>query len=205
MTLPLSRGVVEELGVIQPPDAGPLRIFPRFSKLLHWLTAAMVLAMFVTGVTMKQLGDGPLADELYTVHKMAGVGLLALVLARLGYRAAMHLAGRWRQGAGSHVVHVALYAGLILVPLLGWAGISDYGARSVHFGLSLPLIWPEGAGYADMLFKAHAILAFGLIALVAVHIGIALNDYIQRGADRLQPENRSGPAKSTFPAAPDMP
>ncbi len=43
----------------------------------------------------------------------------------------------------------------------------------------------EGTGYAGLLFSAHAWLAFGLIALVAVHIGIALNDYIQRGAQRL--------------------
>jgi len=185
MTLPLSRAEAEDSGTGQQPGhAGPVRIFPSLSKLLHWLTAALVLAMFATGVMMKQLGDGALANELYTLHKMAGIGLLALVLLRIAYRIGMHLDGRWREGAGSHVVHGVLYAGLIVVPLLGWAGISDYGARAVHFGLTLPPIWPEGAGYAGLLFSAHAWLAFGLIALVAVHIGIALNDYIQRGAQR---------------------
>lgn len=186
MTLFLPRGDLEDLGL--NPQAGivsPARSFPRLSKALHWATAALVLAMFVTGVAMKQLGNGMVADELFTLHKVTGFGLLALVLLRLGYRAALHLTGRWRSGAGSHAVHAALYAGLIVVPLLGWAGISDYGARAVYFGLSLPPIWPEGAGYADLLFSAHAWLAFSLIGLVAVHIGIALNDYIQRGAQRL--------------------
>lgn len=186
MTLPLSRAEIEDSGIGQQAgQAGPARVFPRLSTLLHWLTALLVLGMFMTGVMMKQLGDGALANELYTLHKMAGVGLLLLVLLRLVYRVAMHLAGRWRRGAGGHAVHGVLYAGLIVVPLLGWAGISDYGARAVHLGLTLPSIWPEGAGYAGLLFSAHAWLAFGLIALVAVHIGIALNDYIQRGAQRL--------------------
>lgn len=185
MTLPLSRGDAEEFGVgHQGAVARPGRVFPRLSTLLHWLTAALVLAMFATGIVMKQIGDGPLADTIYTLHKMTGVGLLALALLRLGYRVAMHLAGRWRRGAGSHPVHGVLYGGLILVPLLGWAGVSDYGARAVFFGLTLPSIWPEGAGYAELLFKSHAWLAFSLIALVAVHIGIALNDYIQRGTQR---------------------
>lgn len=125
-----------------------------------------------------------LLAALYTFHKVCGVSLLGLVLLRLCYRIAAQLSGRWRRGAGSHWVHGVLYAGLVLVPLLGWAGISDYGARGVYFGLSLPPIWPEGAGYADWLFKSHAVLAFTLIGLVAVHIGLALGDYIQRGGSR---------------------
>lgn len=183
MTLVLSGGPADGSDAeARTLPARPLRSFPRLSKLLHWLTAAMVLAMFITGVVMKQLGEGALADVLFTQHKMAGVALLALVLLRLAYRVAMQLAGLWRRGAGGHPVHGVLYAGLILVPLLGWAGISDYGARGVFFGMSLPAIWPEGAGYAATLFTAHAWLAFSLIALVGVHIGVALNDYIRRGS-----------------------
>lgn len=185
MTLPLSRAEADEFDAgHHAARVGAGRLFPRLSTLLHWLTAALVLAMFATGVVMKQIGEGALADTLYTLHKMSGVGLLALVLLRLGYRVAMHLAGRWSRGAGGHAVHGALYGGLILAPLLGWAGVSDYGARAVFLGLTLPPIWPQGAGYADVLFKSHAWLAFGLIGLVAVHIGIALNDYIQRGSQR---------------------
>ena len=72
------------------------------------------------------------------------------------------------------------------------------------FGMTLPAIWPEGAGYAATLFTAHAWLAFSLIALVGVHIG--------RGAQRLYPARRpvgpaaAGPgAKNASPAATDMP
>jgi cytochrome b561 len=161
-----------------------VHVFPAVSKLLHWLVAALVLTMFTSGVMMKQIGDGAVADALYTFHKACGVGLLALVLLRLVYRIVAQIMGRWRAGAGSHAVHGVLYAGLIVVPLLGWAGISDYGARTIYFGWALPAIWPEGAGHAELLFRSHAVLAFSLIGLVAVHIGLALGDYVQRGASR---------------------
>jgi len=163
------------------PMFGP-RTFPTPAKVLHWITAALALLLFCGGVLMKQIGDGPLADALYTLHKVAGASLLILVLVRLCYRLVARFTGRWRAGAGSRFFHGLLYAGLILVPLLGWAGISDYGARGVYFGLSLPAIWPEGFGWSGGLFQAHAWLAFTLFGLVALHLGLALGDYVRRGA-----------------------
>lgn len=156
-------------------------VFPRLAKVLHWLSAALVLALFCAGVVMKQLGEGPAADALYTFHKTAGITLLAVVVVRACFRLVARSSGWWPRGAGSRPVHRLLYGLLILVPLLGWAGVSDFGARQLYFGLSLPMIWPEGAGYADLLFKSHAVLAFGLVGLVAVHIGLAVGDYIQHG------------------------
>lgn len=189
-----------------PPALPTARAFPRVSLVLHWLIAVMVLTMFVSGVMMKQIGEGALADQLYTFHKTSGASILVLVVVRLVYRATAHLAGLWSTGAGSHGIHAVLYLGLILVPLLGWAGISDYGARAVYFGLSLPAIWPEGAGYDWWLFKIHAVLAFLLVACVAIHIGVALGDYIERGGNRASfPAAPREPAKSASPAVPDMP
>jgi cytochrome b561 len=155
---------------------------PLVAQVLHWLTAALVLALFGTGVMMKQLGQGPAADLLYLCHKTTGAVLLCLVLVRIGYRLFAHLTGRWRKGAASRPVHALLYLGLLVVPLLGWAGASGFGARQLLFGLSLPEIWPEAAGFTDLLLTSHAWLAFGLIALVVVHIGVALGDYLMRDA-----------------------
>lgn len=182
MTMSISPDERLSLQAAQEPREPAGRRFPRLSLALHWLTAILVLIMFCSGVLMKQIGEGALADGFYTFHKTAGASLLGLVVLRLGYRIVQHLRGRWQKGAGAHPVHAVLYAGLILVPLLGWAAISDYGARAVYFGLSLPAIWPEGAGHAEWLFRSHAILAFSLIGLVAVHVGVALGDFIQRGA-----------------------
>ncbi|KRE18346.1 hypothetical protein ASE66_29190 [Bosea sp. Root483D1] len=155
---------------------------PLVAQVLHWLTAALVLALFGTGVMMKQLGEGALADLLHLCHKTTGAVLLCLVLVRIGYRLFAHLTRRWQKGAASRPVHALLYLGLLVVPLLGWAGTSSFGARQLLFGLSLPEIWSQEAGHADLLLTSHAWLAFGLIALVVVHIGVALGDYLTRGS-----------------------
>ena len=189
----------------QAGEGARLRGFPRLAVLLHWFTAALVLALFGTGVLMKQIGDGPAADAFYTFHKTAGACLFALVTLRLLYRVAARLAGRWRRGAGSRLVHGVLYACLLLTPFLGLAGVSDFGARGIYLGLSLPGIWTEGAGDYPWLFAAHAWLAFGMIALVAVHIGLALGDYIQRGGPRaLALAEELAVAKTASTAAADM-
>lgn len=166
-----------------PAATAGLRPVPRASKLLHWLTAMLVLAMFCSGVLMKQIGEGSLAELLEASHKSAGIGMLVLTAIRLGFRLFAQASGRWRKGAGSRPIHGVLYGALLLVPLLGWAGASAFGARDLLFGLRLPAIWPESAGHAELLFRSHAWLAFTMIGLVVVHIGIALGDYIQRGAD----------------------
>lgn len=153
---------------------------PIVAQALHWLTAALVLALFATGVMMKQLGEGPAADLLYLCHKTTGAALLCLVLIRIGYRLFAHATARWQKGAASRPVHALLYLGLLIVPLLGWAGASGFGARQLFFGLTLPEIWSPEAGHAELLLTSHAWLAFGLIALVVIHIGVALGDYLTR-------------------------
>jgi cytochrome b561 len=153
---------------------------PIIAQALHWLTAALVLALFGTGVMMKQLGEGQVADLLYLCHKTTGASLLCIVLVRIGYRLFAHVSGRWQKATASRPVHLLLYLALLVVPLLGWAGASGFGARQMLFSLSLPEIWPEELGHAELLLASHAWLAFGLIALVVIHIGVALGDYLTR-------------------------
>jgi cytochrome b561 len=96
------------------------------------------------------------------------------------------------RGATPHrrrFLHWTLYAVVVLVPLLGWAGISDFGAREIFPGFSLPAIWPEGWGYDEILLEYHAYFAFVLLALVALHIGVAVHDYMtDEYADAPQPK-----------------
>jgi cytochrome b561 len=153
---------------------------PHVAKVLHWLTALLVLGLFATGVTMKQLGQGPAADLMHLGHKTTGVLLLCVVLVRIGYRLFAQVTARWQKGAASRPVHALLYLVLLVVPLLGWAGASGFGSRQLLFGFSLPEIWSLEAGHAELLLLSHAWLAFGLIALVVVHIGLALGDYLVR-------------------------
>lgn len=71
---------------------------PAIAQVLHWLTAALVLTLFGSGVMMKQIGEGPAADALYLCHKTTGALLLGLVLIRIAYRLFAQLTARWRKG-----------------------------------------------------------------------------------------------------------
>ena len=135
-------------------------------------------AMFASGVIAKQLGGGPIADMLMSLHKLTGALTLLVVVMRLIYRATRAMPEWKLQSHRRPVLHWTLYGVVVLVPLLGWAGISDFGAREIFPGYSLPPIWPEGAGYDGLLLQWHAYFAFALLALVALHIGVAIQDYM---------------------------
>jgi cytochrome b561 len=160
----------------------PARALP-LAAAMHWISAFAVLVLFVFGVLMTQIGRGPVANWLYSAHKTLGAFVIVLLGARLLYRCVESAAGRWRGGRG-RAVHWLIYGVALSVGLLGWAAVSDFGARGVFFGLSLPSIWPEGAGHSVYFFPAHAWLAFLLMALVVVHIGVAVNDYVTRRTDQ---------------------
>lgn len=149
------------------------------AKIFHWVTAVLVVFMIVSGVMMKQLSDSAPFD-IYTLHKATGALIVVLVLGRLGYRVLSPDPSWKTERYRRPYFHWMLYGFLILVPFLGWAGISDFGAREIYFGFSLPAIWPHGLGWSDFLFESHAYAAFGMLVLVAVHIGMAVQDHMTR-------------------------
>jgi cytochrome b561 len=151
------------------------------AKILHWVSAVLLLAMFATGIVMTQLPGGPVTDFLYKAHKSCGAIVLVLLSVRLLYRLVATGRRQWPATGSGGFVHWLMYAVALSIPLIGWAAVSDFGARGLFFGLSLPEIVAKGSGYADALFQAHAVMAFALIALVVIHVALALNDYITRG------------------------
>jgi cytochrome b561 len=151
----------------------------------HWITAGLIFGMVASGVIAKQLGSGPVADTLFSLHKMTGAFTLVFVLLRICYRLLQTIPPA-KEPHRRPILHWMLYGVVVLVPLLGWAGISDFGARELFPGITLPPIWPEGAGYDEVLLTAHAYIAFGLLALVALHIGIAMQDHLMRSRGDLE-------------------
>lgn len=159
----------------------PMRTYRMPAIIMHWLTAALVFCMIASGVIAKQLGEGTIADTLMNLHKLTGAATLALIVLRAIYRAFSAVPERGARLQRRPALHRGLYAVAMLVPLLGWAGISDFGAREVAFGIVLPPIWPEGAGYDEFLLRIHAYAAFALLTLVALHVGVAMQDMMTAG------------------------
>lgn len=155
---------------------------------LHWLIAAGVVALVAIGLAMVNLKLAPLATfQLYQLHKSIGVTVLLAAGVRLCWRLthrppplpqAMPEAERRAAAAA----HVALYALLILLPLSGWALVSasPLNIQTVLYGV---LPWPHLPALPDLADKApveaalkslHHLLAFALVALIAIHASAAL-------------------------------
>src|SRR5687767_3088077 len=118
------------------------------AKLLHWLTAVMVLTMIPIGLIMANFSLGATGDVLYDIHRSFGAVLLPIVLIRLVYRLAnppppLPDNVPATQQLAANTVHWALYAGLVVQALVGWIATSAYRAPIKVFWLfELPPIWP---------------------------------------------------------------
>jgi hypothetical protein len=74
----------------------------------------------------------------------------------------------------SSLVHHLLYILLLAVALLGWAGVSAYGARDVFGLFSIPPLLPANQALGETILWVHAAAALLMVSLVAAHIGGAL-------------------------------
>jgi cytochrome b561 len=158
-------------------------VYPATSKWLHWLVAASVLIMIPIGIAMVRVGQGPLQNTLYNLHKSFGVLILGLMIARLinriivGAPAPAQGLARW-QRAVSSATHGLLYVLLILQAIGGWLANSAYGAPTPFFGLfELPSLRGKDQAFAEQIFGMHRIFGFVIAGLAAMHIAAALQHY----------------------------
>jgi len=168
--------------------------------LLHWALALAIVGAFCVGLYMADLPISPTRLKLYNWHKWAGVTILALSALRLLWRLTHRppaLPSRladampaW-QRAAYHGTHHLMYLFFFLVPLTGWAYSSAAGFPIVWFGvLPLPDFVSPDKALAELVKPWHEIAAFGLAALVALHVAAALkHQFIDRDGllDRMRP------------------
>ncbi|RAI04048.1 cytochrome B [Acuticoccus sediminis] len=154
------------------------------AKIFHWLTVLAVLFMLVTGFTMTYRGNqldiwDALTNGLYSSHKLVGFTILWLTALRLVNRLIRGIPPmRPRLPVAQRVVaaatHWALYALLIVMPLLGWTAVSMFPALQIFDWFSLPaLTAPDKQAY-EVVAGWHVVGAFVLIFFAALHIGAAL-------------------------------
>ena len=159
--------------------------YSRTARRFHWWTVAFLAVQIPVGLYMAYRGntlnvwDG-LTNALYSSHKLLGITILVLVLARLIYRFS-HGAPpdeptlTWWQKGAAHLNHWGLYLMLLVVPIMGYVGISLYPALDIFGLFSLPgiLYW-------------HWVGAVAIVLLVGMHVGAALFHYLIRKDGVLQ-------------------
>ena len=159
------------------------------ARVLHWITAALVLIMLPLGLVIANRWGGPWQDWLYNLHRSIGTVVMVIILVRLGYRLThkpVPLPDEIppEQRIAAHATHWTLYALLVAQPFIGWAGSSAYPAPVIVFGLfNLPMIAPPNRALSDQLLAVHRWTALVIACLVAVHIAAALyHHFVRRDA-----------------------
>jgi cytochrome b561 len=153
--------------------------FPAASRLLHWLMAAMIVAMLFIGVGMAASVSNRY-ELLVSIHRPLGFAIFVLCVARIANRLinpppelpdTVPILQRFAAKAS----HIVLYALMFIMPLVGWGMLSAARYPIVLYGpLRLPPILPHDLTLYAWLRDLHTDLAYLLFATFLAHFGAAL-------------------------------
>lgn len=166
-----------------PQRYGPLLLT------LHWLMALQLVAVYAC-INLADLfpkGSDPRA-LLKTWHYMLGLSVLAVVVIRIVARwsgtvpAPEPRTPPWQRWLGV-LTHLALYALLIAMPVLGWLTLSAAGKEIPFFGMQLPALLGEDHQLAESLEEIHETVGEIGYYLVGLHVVAGLfHHYVARDA-----------------------
>ncbi len=157
------------------------------SIILHWLMLILMIAVYST-IELRVLFDKgtDLRDELKALHFMLGLSVFFLVWLRLAIRLTapepviVPELSNFQQKTAK-LMHIALYALMLLMPLLGWLLLSSVGKPVPFFGLELPALIDESESLKPLIKEVHE--TFGVVGyfLIGFHAAAALfHHYVQR-------------------------
>jgi cytochrome b561 len=144
------------------------------------VTALLVLGFWMTERASANLWDG-LTNTLYAWHKLIGFLALLVTALRIVVKLRSKRPDYPSSVSASHIqlaqiVQSMMYLLLVLVPLLGWAGVTAYPALITVGGFHLPALpgVPKDEPLAKQLFEIHGYFVLALIAAAVAHIGAGL-------------------------------
>ena len=172
------------------PSSGPGP--SALSRHLHWLVAGLVVVIYAS---MELRGwfprGGLIRSQLHPLHQWLGLSILLLL--------ALRLWARWRQPFGpseppppawlhrlAQLGHLALYAFLLVMPVLGWALVSAEGKPPSLLGFSLPALLNADEQLAHQLEDWHELGAILGYYLIGGHLLAALWHHFGRRDNTLR-------------------
>ena len=147
---------------------------------IHWLMLLLFVAVYAF-IELRELypkGSDP-REAMKAWHFMLGMLVFVLVWPRLAARFSgptpvirPEPAG-WMQLAAK-LGHLALYAFMVVMPLLGWLTLSAAGKPIPFFGLELPALIGENKDLAKQLKEVHETIGTVGYYLIGLHVLAAL-------------------------------
>jgi len=157
--------------------------YGRVAIALHWLTAALIVANLLLGLSMVSLSFSPRKLQWYIWHKWIGITVFIVTSARLAWHAS-HPAPppvampEWQRTVAS-VAHKLLYVLLLAIPVSGWLYSSATGVQVVYLGLvPLPDLVPKDKALAGLLKGVHVGGNLTLFAVVCLHAAAAVRHHV---------------------------
>lgn len=172
--------------------------YGRLSRVLHWATALLILAMIPLGFVAEQFAHAlNVADTaptesqlartitLFSIHKTIGVLVFFLALIRVIWmltqiKPALLHTDRKLESFAAELVHFLLYGALVLVPLTGWvhhAATTGFAPIWWPFGQTLPFV-PKSPEVSALFSTLHGISVWVLIGSLVLHIAGALKHHL---------------------------
>ena len=154
---------------------------------LHGLRLLLIAAVYACIELRGNFPKGSdIREGLKTWHFMLGLSVLVLVV----FRAVVHFIGvvpriqpdppKW-QTLLAKLMHIALYALMIGMPLLGWLTLSAEGKFVPFFGLQLPQLVGASKSVADWAKELHETGGTIGYFLIGFHAAAALfHHYVVR-------------------------
>jgi len=178
--------VMDGMAALPPKGADaahPAGQYGAIAKLFHWVTLGLMLVSLPLGFVIQHVKDASKMG-FYALHESAGLTILFVALARLAWRrlspppSLPHDMPKLMRTT-STAVHHALYALLILQPLLGFLATNAWGfpmrGATAYLGfIELPKFMEAWEGLAKILSLLHSIGGWLLVVLIALHIAGAL-------------------------------
>ena len=175
---------------------------------LHWAIALAIVGLVGLGAWMVGLTYyDPWYYDSLALHKAIGIVVLALALAKFGWKLVDRNPGfgpevKPHERAGATAMHWLLNALMVLLPVTGYLISTSEGAGIDMFGLfDVPALVDVTAATRDLAIDIHFYVAYGGIALVGMHIIAALkHHFVDRGSTlrrMLIPRSRSPSAEKS--------
>jgi cytochrome b561 len=168
-----------------------LRVFDRTTRLIHWLTAGLMLVVFVLAFSIDIATSRTSHMAFLQLHRSIGLTIWVLTMARFVWRCFAKYPN-WPSDMSRTMQVLAmaseygLYALLLTQPILGLLQTNAHGDQvNLYFIGQLPALIEKNRQLAQQLLAVHKAVGFSLLGLIALHASAALFHHFWRRDDTL--------------------
>jgi superoxide oxidase len=168
-----------------------LRVFDRTTRLMHWLTAGLMLVVFVLAFSIDIVTSRNSHMAFLQLHRSIGLTIWVLTMARFVWRCFAKYPN-WPSDMSRTMQVLAmaseygLYALLLTQPILGLLQTNAHGDQvNLYFIGQLPALIEKNRQLAEQLLAVHKAVGFSLLGLIALHASAALFHHFWRRDDTL--------------------